>query len=222
VRVSTDRQAERLGLDVQERTIRAWARASGHRIAQITRDEGVSGSNGLDAREGLLDALEAIRDKRAAGLVVARLDRLARDLIVQEQILAEIRRLGGEVFSCSAAESDYVTDDPNDPTRALIRQVLGAVSQYERSVITLRLRAGRRLKVQRGGHIGSPPYGYKAADGELVPDEAEQAVLALMRKLRAEGCSYRQIADQLASEGTRPRRGQTWGPATLKRILDRA
>ena len=57
LRVSTDRQAEEgLGLEVQEQTIRGWARQHGHRVVLWARDEGVSGSNGLDMREGLADA----------------------------------------------------------------------------------------------------------------------------------------------------------------------
>ena len=60
---------------------------------------------------------------------VYRLDRLARDLIVQETVLAEVKRLGGEVFSTSAAEAGYLSDDPDDPSRKLIRQVLGAVAE---------------------------------------------------------------------------------------------
>lgn len=127
-RVSTDKQAEEgLGLDVQEHAIRVWAKAQGHKVAVWATDAGVSGSNGLDSRHGLPDALEAIRDGRAQGLVVYRLDRLARDLIIQETLLAEVRRKGGQLFSTSAAESGYLADDPDDPSRKLIRQVLGAV-----------------------------------------------------------------------------------------------
>ena len=87
----------------------------------------MSGSNGIDQRRALGDALELISDGKAAGLVVYRLDRLARDLIIQETLLAEVRRLGGEVFSTSVAEAGYLNDDPDDPSRKLIRQVLGAV-----------------------------------------------------------------------------------------------
>jgi len=60
-RVSTDRQAEDgVGLDVQERAIRKWARDNGHRIVMVARDEGVSGSTTLDARAGLHDTLVAV------------------------------------------------------------------------------------------------------------------------------------------------------------------
>jgi len=88
LRVSTDRQAEEgLGLEVQEHAIRAWARSQGDRIVMWCRDEGVSGSNGLDTRDGLADALDACKTGHVAGLVVYRLDRLARDLVRQEQLL---------------------------------------------------------------------------------------------------------------------------------------
>ncbi len=85
------------------------------------------GGNGLDAREALPDAVAEVREHRATGLVVYRLDRLARDLILQETLLAEIANLGGRVFSTIPGEQDVIEDDPDDPSRRLIRQVLGAV-----------------------------------------------------------------------------------------------
>jgi DNA invertase Pin-like site-specific DNA recombinase len=224
LRVSTDRQAEHgFGLDVQERAAKAWARRHGHRLVEIHRDEGVSGSNGLDTRIGLADALQSLRDRKAHGLVVPRLDRLARDLVLQETLLGEVRRLGGQVFSCSDAEAEFLVDDPADPSRRLIRQILGAVAEYERAMIALRLRAGRRRKAEQGGYAGdgSPPFGYAAVDGELVPVEAEQATIARARVLRASGASLRAVADRLHEEGHQPRRGQRWHPQTLARVLAR-
>jgi DNA invertase Pin-like site-specific DNA recombinase len=223
LRVSTDRQAEEgLGLEVQEQAIRAWAKDAGQRIVSWHRDAGVSGSNGLDTRQALPEALAAVRGRQAAGVVVYRLDRLARDLILQETLLAEIRRIGADVFSTSAAEAGYLADDPDDPSRRLIRQVLGAVSEYERSMIALRLRSGRRLKAERGGFAyGSPPYGWRAEGRELVEDPTEQAALARIRELRAGGASLRQIADILSSEGHHPKRGGAWHPNTLATIVRR-
>jgi DNA invertase Pin-like site-specific DNA recombinase len=222
--VSTERQAEEgLGLEVQEQAIRAWATEHGHRIVIWCRDEGVSGSNGLDARDGLAESLEALRSRSAQGIVVYRLDRLARDLVLQEQLLAEVRRMGGEVFSTSAAEAGYLRDDPDDPSRKLIRQVLGAVAEYERGMISLRLRAGRRRKAERGGYAyGAPPFGYRAVDGGLVPDEHEQAVVLRIVELRKQGASLREIAATMQREGVAPRRGARWHPAVLRRILERA
>ncbi len=223
LRVSTDRQAEEgLGLEIQEHAIRAWAREHGHKVVLWARDEGVSGSNGLDSRHGLADALEALRTGQAGALVVYRLDRLARDLVLQEQVLADIRRMRADVFSTSAAEAGYLTDDPDDPSRKLIRQVLGAVNEYERAMITLRLRSGRRRKAELGGYAyGAPPYGQRVHAGTLVPDDREQASLARMRELRAQGASYREIALALEAEAHQPKRGLRWHPMTIRQILAR-
>lgn len=239
LRVSTDRQAERgLSLDEQEDVIRRWARAGRHRIVSWHRDEGVSGANGLGSREGLADALETIRDRQAAGLVVYRLDRLARDLIVQETVLAEVWRLGGQVFSTFPSEAGYLSDDPDDPSRKLIRQVLGAVAEYEKSMVALRLRMGRRRKAAKGGYAhGAPPYGWRAEHRELVPVEEEQEVVTQISKWRAElddngnPTSLAEIARRLNDAGIPPRHSQPlggrkepprWHPAQVARVLARS
>ena len=224
VRVSTATQVEDgLGLDVQKAALRAWCKANGHRLTSILSDEGVSGAKELEDRPGLADALDMIRNGKAQGIVVPRLDRLARDLIVQETILAEVRRIGGEVFSTSPAEASYLTDDPDDPSRKMIRQVRGAVSEYERSMVVLRLRNGRRRKAQTGGYAsGAPAFGYEAKDGDLVELEEEQVTVKRIAELRASGASFRAICSTLESEGHRSKRGGTrWQPMAVKRVLDR-
>jgi DNA invertase Pin-like site-specific DNA recombinase len=223
LRVSTDRQAEEgLGLEVQEQAIRSWAKGEGHRVVLWCSDEGVSGSNGLEDRVALSDALQALRDRRAVGLLVYRLDRLARDLMIQEQLLAEIRRMNAKVFSTSKGEDAYLVDDPDDPSRRFIRQVLGAVSEYERAMISLRLRSGRRRKAATGGFAyGSPPMGFRAEGRELVPDEGERAAVAKIVALRSEGRSLRAIAEVLDREGIVSKRGGRWHPQTVRRVLER-
>lgn len=223
VRVSTDHQAEDgLGLEIQERAIRSWATTNGHALVAVHRDEGVSGTNGLDARFGLLDALEDIRRGAADGLVVYRLDRLARDLVLQEQLLREISRMGGTAHSASVGEAAFLTDDPDDPSRAFVRQILGATAQYERSMIAMRLRAGRRHKAELGGYAGGrPPYGYRAEGRALVPVGGEQEAIALARRLHDEGVSIRMIAQTLSNLGFVRRNGKaTWHPVQVARLLN--
>jgi DNA invertase Pin-like site-specific DNA recombinase len=224
VRVSTDRQAEEgYGLDVQRDAIRAWAKAHRRRVTLWFSDEGVSGTKDLADRPGLADALDAVRNREVGGIVVARLDRLARDLVLQEQLLAEVRRLGGQVFTASAGEAGYLEDDPDDPSRRLIRQVLGAVAEYERSMIALRLRSGRKRKREQGGFAyGSPRFGTRAEGGELVLDETEAETLARITELHGEGLSTRAIADRLNAEGLQSKRGGEWYSATVARVLRRA
>jgi DNA invertase Pin-like site-specific DNA recombinase len=220
IRVSTDSQVDGLGPEVQERAISTWAKSHRHKIVTVLRDNGISGAKELADRPGLAEALALIRDGVISGVVVYRLDRLARDLVLQEQLLAEIRRMGGELFTTSVAEAGYLADDPNDPSRKLIRQVLGAVNEYERSMIALRLRSGRRRKAEKGGFAyGSPRFGYRAERGELVEDDGEQATVARVAELRSEGKSLRDIGTALTAEGHKPKRGNKWHPQTVTNIV---
>lgn len=225
LRVSTDQQAEHgLGLDVQRAAIETWRRTHGHRIVSWTEDAGVSGTNGLDTREGLLEALSAIRRKAADALVVYRLDRLARDLVLQEQLLRELWSMGARVFSTAPSEDAYLdpTGAADDPSRTLIRQILGAVSEYERAMIRLRMRSGKQRKAAVGGYIGGQvPYGWRNEGSDLVPDEHEQQGLSLMVALRTRGASYRQICAELEAAGHRPKQSQRWHPDNVRMILTR-
>jgi DNA invertase Pin-like site-specific DNA recombinase len=216
--VSTETQLDGLGLDVQRKGIRAWVRANNHRVALWAADEGVSGSNGLDTRRGLLDALNAIEDRTAGGLVVYKLDRLARSLTVQEGTLAKVWGLGGHVFAVDLGE--VARDDPDDPMRTAMRQMVGVFSQLERGMITARMRAGRKLKAERGGYAGGGvPLGYESIRGELVVNSEESETRERIFALRAQGLSLREIAKVLEDEGRPTKRGRRWHPETLRLVL---
>lgn len=221
MRVSTDRQAEQgYGLDVQERAIRQCAKQLGVRLTAIYTDEGLSGTTEAVDRPGLAQALDDIANGRSQGLLVPRLDRLARSLSVQEAALAHVWRYGGRVFSCDTGEIQE--DSPDDPMRTAMRQMMGVFSQLERSMITARMRAGRKMKAEAGGYaFGGPPLGFKAQDRALVPDPQEQATLARIQELRNEGKSLRAIAAILESEGHSPKRSARWHPQTLAQVVRR-
>ena len=223
VRVSTDAQVDGLGLDIQQVQIRKWSKANGHKVVGVEADEGKSGSDGLESRDALASAMRRLRSGEAAGLVVYRLDRLARDLVLQESLLAEVRRHGAEVFTTSPSEAAFLADDPDDPSRRLIRQVLGAVAEYERGLIKLRLASGRRRKCERGGYAyGAPPYGYRSEAGVLVPDPIEHPALVRMLDLHKSGGSLNAIIATLDAEGHRPKRGGRWHTSSVWRIIQRA
>jgi len=224
LRVSTDRQAdEGTGLSVQHEAIRHWATNHGHTLTKPYRDEGVSGAKELEDRPGLIDAMMALRNRKALGIVVYRLDRLARDLVIQENLLRDIKRLGAQLYSTSEAEAGYLEDDPTDPARRMIRQILGAVSEYERSMIALRLRSARQRKAKLGGYAGygSPAFGYRSQDGNLVNDHDEQRAIARIVELRAAQKSLPQIVAALNEERIPSKRGGPWHPTTVQRVLKR-
>lgn len=217
LRVSTSAQAEDgLGLDIQEQAIRVWCDQQHHELLEVYRDEGISGAKEQADRPGLAAALAAVEDN-AEALVVYRLDRLARHLVVQETILEQLGRKGRRVFSVSEADID-----DTDPTRVLVRQILGVIAQYERGLITARLLAGRRLKASRGGYAyGSPRFGQRSQDKELVVDREEQETIGRIVRLREGGASLRVIVDTLNSEGRPAKRGGRWHLETVRRILAR-
>lgn len=221
-RISTEAQAEGLGLDVQRETIEAWAAEAGAELVEVFTDT-TSGSNQLEYRTGLVGAIDAIRKGEAQALVVPRLDRLARDLVIQEQVLGEVWSLEASVVSCATGEG-RIADDPDDPSRRLIRQVLGAVSEYERAMIVARMRRGRMAKAARGGFAtGAPPFGWESdGEGGLIESLPEQQVIARMRELRGQGRSFHAIADQLNEEHmpTKWSDGR-WHAATVRRVLNR-
>lgn len=132
-----------------------------------------------------------------------------------------MKRSGGSVFSTSEAESGYLEDDPDDIPEAHPSGV-GAVSEYERAMISLRLKAGRRKKAEAGRYAyGAPPFGYRAEGGELVPDVHEQATLARIKDLHGASRSLREIANTLNGEQIASKRGVRWQPTTVSRVLAR-
>lgn len=220
VRVSTATQVEEgLGLEVQTEAIERWCAEHGHTLLAFHRDEGISGTKDVAERPGLAAALVAVEDA-AEGLVVYKLDRLARVLSVQEGVLAQVWKNGGAVFAVDVGE--VLRDDPDDPMRTAMRQMIGVFAQLERSMIAARLRAGRRMKHERGGYAyGAPRFGQRSEDKELAPEPAEQETIARIVELRRDGRSLRDIAAVLAAEGRPPKRSDTWHPKVLARILHR-
>lgn len=220
LRTSTDKQTdEGFGLDVQEKSVRAYCKAHGFKLVTIYRDEGRSGSLEAGSREGLSDALCAIETHEADVFVIPKLDRLARKLHVQEAVLSSVWRNGGSVHSADTGE--VLQDDPDDPMRTAMRQMVGVFAELERGMIGCRLRAGRKMKAEQGGFAyGSPSYGYRAENKALVVDPAEAEAVKFAKRLRSEGKSYRQIADALAQHGYKPKRAKVWYPSTVKAVVN--
>ena len=130
---------------MQEKACRSWAKANGHKIVATFTDAGISGSKDISDRPGLSAAIDTLRPPpRATGLIVAKLDRLARALHVQESVLQVVWRAGGSVFTADTGE--VLQDDPDDPMRTFVCQVVGGVAQLERSLIAERMRDGRNAK----------------------------------------------------------------------------
>lgn len=215
LRVSTSGQAERDTIATQREVVRDWCVENGVTLSGVFTDDGISGAEGLDRRVGLASALDEMRSGDT--LVVYRLDRLARDLLLQETLLGTIWRKGAAIVSCSPAEAEHLADDPADPSRRLVRQIMGAVAEYERGMIRARTLAGRRRRQAMGGWVGGPvPYGFQPVDGVLVEKLGEIELLEEMHRLELAGATYQQLADWMTDQT-----GEPWLRMRCHRVLAR-
>jgi DNA invertase Pin-like site-specific DNA recombinase len=220
-RVSTKGQAEDgLGLPVQVAGIEKWAKAHGHELVAVVTDEGISGTRDAWERPGLTEVLGLLESGSVEGLVVHRLDRLARSLTVQEGVLAHVWKHGAHVFSVDTGP--VLQDDPDDPMRTAMRQMAGVFAQLERAMLVKRLRDGRKHKAALGGHPGGgSPFGFRPGGWSLEEDPTEQETLALIKRLHAEGHNASDIARSLNDRGLLSKRGGRWHPTSVRRIVGR-
>jgi DNA invertase Pin-like site-specific DNA recombinase len=162
LRVSTDQQADAgQGLDIQEQACRAWLRAQRHRLAGVYSDAGRSGTSDIGDRPAWP---RRPRCSSTTGRTVCWSTGSTGWPGTSSCRSSSWPSCTGRARSCGAApptEDANLVHDPDDPTRALVRRMLGSIAAYERDVIRLRLKAGRARKLQHGGYAGgAPPYGY--------------------------------------------------------------
>lgn len=219
-RVSTVGQVDGESLPEQERNGRAWAGANDHAVAAVYSDPGLSGALPVADRPGLAAALEALSVGAIDGLVMRDLDRLAREVTVQEAVLAQAWMTPEtHVFTF---HGEVLRDDPDDPMRTAMRQMAGVFAGLERRMIVKRMRDGRRAKAAKGQHaVGPAPYGWTSTNGELVPVAGELPILNLIRELRDRGQKQVQIAAELNIKGHPARNGGAWTQPVVSRILAR-
>jgi DNA invertase Pin-like site-specific DNA recombinase len=222
-RVSTKQQAVSDSIAAQVEAIRKWAGRNGHEVVTVYRDNGKSGMLDAVDRPGLIGALNALEAGHAEALVVHRLDRLARALHVQEAVLSRVWAESADVWEV-VGSFKVLRDDPDDPMRTFVRQVMGAAQQLERGMTVARMQGGRRRKSDNGGYVGGiVRYGWRVEgegrDAVLVEVESEQLVLARMRKLSREDVPLRRIAAMLNEDGVPTRRGGIWRHTTIRSAL---
>lgn len=86
-----------------------------------------------------------------------------------------------------------------------------------------RLEQGRQAKADSGGYAGygSPAFGQRSIDGELIEDPIQSQTIELIRRHHKSGKSLQKIADWLNQQGYTTKRGQVWQRISVKRVLDR-
>jgi len=211
-RVSTDDQA--LSVEAQRQVIESWCTKYDVELVAVYDDIGVSGAAQLPDRKGLNAALADIKAKKAQILIVAKWDRLSRDVYVAELVRRSVERVKGHIFSADGVGNDET------PEGKLLRGMLQQFAAYEREAIRARVKAALRVKIARGEALGETPYGYKREGKRLAQDPHEQRIIQMVTGWWQSGMSLRKIVGTLERNRYKPR-GKKWHMNTIRRILTR-
>ena len=190
----------------QRAAIQAYATANDIDIVDEFNDEAVSGANShVYDRPGFADMLNAINANGVRLILVENCSRFARDVLIAETGYRYLKDAGIELVACDSPQA-FLDDGP---TSILIRQILSAVSQFEKAMVVSKLRSGR-LKARRlRGRC----------EGRKPPSVTMPTVVALAVSLRAEGMSLQQIADALQLQGHLTQRGTPYTRSQVARFL---
>lgn len=214
-RTSTENQRDEKTIQLQVDALSKYADERGITIVEWFKDDGVSG--GLENRPALVRMMKFLESGDGIqGVLIFKLDRLARDVYIQEGLIREFGRLRKDVIS--TLEPDLASDDP---FRKAFRQMLGVFAEFEKAMITLRMKNGRSSAVSKGGWHGGSVYGYDhGKSGELVINKIEaETVKKIYYLKRYKKVSAGQIAEILNSEKIPTKRKTKWHALTVRKIL---
>lgn len=207
--------AANVGGDSDQRqrvAIREYANRNGLDVVREFYDAAVSGADPIDQRQGFTDLLAWATEHGARTIIVENASRFARDLIVQE---TGYQLLTGQGFTLIAA------DDPDafaadTPTARMVRQILGAVSEFEKANLVAKLKGARDRASASAGKRVEGRKGYDDTNPELV-----KAAKRFARKNPKTGKvrSLREIATELAGLGFVTASGKTFSPSQVQRLL---
>ena len=209
LRVSGLGQVDGDGFARQLEAIERHAASQGIEMVKVFREEGVSGTKDLADRPALLDLLMAVEEGEVRVVMIERLDRLARDLMTQENILGDLRKKGITVIS--VAEPDLCSDDPS---RVLMRQIFGAIAQYDKAMVVAKLRGARqRMRAKTGRCEGAKAFG---------EGQGQQVTVERILSLRTAGMAVDKIALTLNDEGMVSKSGGKWYGSSVRNVLLRS
>lgn len=210
VRVSSAGQGDKDGPIRQREAISKFCDTYSLPYQVFKEDLGVSGTvDGMD-RPGLFSILAEAERLKGLGIsvcmVVENMDRFARDLIVSELLIRELGARSVTLYAANLGFEDQVTSNA-EPGRTLVRQILGALAQYEKSSIVLKLRCAReRRKRETGKCDGARGYG---CDSKATSGKSERIILNLIQELREAGSTWESVAVMFNASAIKSRAGHT-------------
>jgi DNA invertase Pin-like site-specific DNA recombinase len=189
----------------QRAAIAAFAKARGYVIVDEFYDAAVSGADPIAERPGFKAMLDRIAANGVRCILVESPDRFARDLTVQLTGHDFLKSLGVSLIPATAP--DFFTEDT--PTAVLVRQVLGAIAQFEKTSLVAKLKAARDRKKAITGKCG----------GRKSYVEARPEVVALANELHGQRMSLRKISAALADRGYLTAGGRPYVASAVQAML---
>ncbi|MHA2068184.1 MAG: recombinase family protein [Candidatus Thorarchaeota archaeon] len=222
LRVSGQGQVNGLGFDRQLETIQSFAKDNGYEIAQVFREEGISGTTDEMDRPAFQAMMVEILRNGAKTVIVEGLDRLAREYRIQETLLIYLASKGVCLISARTGENVTQAID-KDPMRKALVQVQGVFSELEKNLLVRKLRNARdKVRMEKGRCEGILPYGHP----DRPEAEQEQETITRIRLLRRrrrggfKGMTLQEIAARLNQEGIKTPSGKgQWGTTQVRRLL---
>jgi len=202
-RVSTQQQGRSgLGLDAQRADVAAYLLGRGELVGEYTEVE--SGRRATN-RPQLEAALNECR-KRRATLVIAHLDRLARNV----RFIAELMEGGQEFVACDMPEAAPV-----------MLHVMAAFAEHERRIMGQRIKDALAQAKARGVRIGNPhpQEAAKLATMARWPNKTAPEVVALIQGHYRQSWSLRAIARELNRQNIRTAHGAVWYASSVRNVL---
>lgn len=202
--------AESKSCEVQEAYCEEVATKEGWEIGGTFEDRERSGKD--QDRPGMWAAIDQLGKDDV--LLVYNLDRLARNLYLMEGIRHTVSAKGARIV---AVVGDVGGDTPE---AVMMRQILGAVAEYERKIIARRTKQAM-IHLQRNGKSVSrhPPYGYRREGDRLVEVDTEQATIRYIKRLHDDNYDASQITTALNGSEFRKRSGISWRRRDVERII---
>lgn len=205
--VGADKDSEKRQLAA----IEAFAKSAGYEVVQAFYDEAVSGADPIDSRQGFTSMMEKVIRDGVSTIIVETASRFARDLMVQEVGYAMLRGQGVALVAADSPES-FLGDTP---TATLIRQVLGAVSQFEKAMLVGKLKGARDRKRATGVKV----------EGRKSYAEMNPEMVALAKKLHryphnGKRRSLRDVSASLAEQGFAGPKGRPYSAMAIKRMIE--
>lgn len=204
-----------ISIQEQRRSIEAWAKGEGVKLAEPIVEQNVSGSKPWRER-GLGSAVKACEDGHAAGITVAWQDRLSRENgLATAEVWEALDRAGARLVATSEGLDTAKGD------QEMLFSIKAAIAREQWKRYAKNWDDAKRNAVEKGVHICSHlPLGYdRGDDGRLAPNEHANLVKELFR-LRAHGSSWSELCSHIESAGVKPMRGgERWAIHTVSAII---